>query len=366
MGSIFDWFSVKKHEALTGGIRFSFRARVITLWIAVLVTLTFLILVRNVLPTFIWACLMAYLFYPIVSFFSEKTRIPRLGWIIVLYLLLGLLIFWGLKTAIPIFNNELAELAAGSPYRVDTFLGRIASQGTVSFLGIEINMAELVQRFSDWIREQAPLHGPEILFGALERLIHLAVFWIVTFYLLLDAEKFVRGAVNLVPEPYRREVVHLGSKINATLGAYVRGLFVLILIMSVATFIALSILQVKYALLLSILTGILEVFPIVGPIVAAGLATIVAMFQETAPFGLTNAGLVLIVIIVYFVLRQLEDYFVIPNVVGKFVHVYPVVGLFALLVGGYLWGILGFFLALPVAAVVKVIFTYFYGKLVEE
>ena len=71
----------------------------------------------------------------------------------------------------------------------------------------------------------------------------------------------------------------------------------------------------------------------------------------------------MIVISAYFILRQIEDLIVIPNVVGKFIHVHPVVVLFALFIGARIGGVLGIFLALPVSAVLKVLFNYFYPKL---
>ena len=62
-------------------------------------------------------------------------------------------------------------------------------------------------------------------------------------------------------------------------------------------------------------------------------------------------------------MRQIEDYLIIPNVVGKFIHVHPIIVIFAVLIGAKMAGVLGVFLALPVAAVLKILFYYFYPKL---
>jgi predicted PurR-regulated permease PerM len=136
--------------------------------------------------------------------------------------------------------------------------------------------------------------------------------------------------------------------------------------MSAASFITLSILRIKYALMLSLATGLLEVIPIAGPIVATVIASTVALFQITTPFGMSNATLTIIVIAAYFGLRQLEDYFIIPNVVSKFVKVHPVVAIFALMVGGSVSGVLGLFLAIPTAAIIIVFSGYIYKKLIED
>jgi predicted PurR-regulated permease PerM len=136
--------------------------------------------------------------------------------------------------------------------------------------------------------------------------------------------------------------------------------------MSVASFIVLSVLRIKYALILCLATGLLEVIPIAGPIVATLIAATVALFQVGTPYGLSNASLAVIIAVAYFTLRQLEDYFIIPNVVSKFVKVHPVVAIFSLIVGGSVGGVLGLFLAIPTASIILVLSSYLYRKLTEE
>nr|MBA3471391.1 AI-2E family transporter [Herpetosiphonaceae bacterium] len=148
--------------------------------------------------------------------------------------------------------------------------------------------------------------------------------------------------------------------------AYIRGQFLLIVIMSVLSYIALSILQVKYALVISILTGVLEIIPIIGPYLATAIASLVALLQGTTPFNWEPWFLAIIVIIVYFALRQFEDHFIIPNLVGHIVNVHPVFVIFAILAGGSLAGGLGLLVAIPIAAVAKIILVYLYSKLVDS
>jgi predicted PurR-regulated permease PerM len=136
--------------------------------------------------------------------------------------------------------------------------------------------------------------------------------------------------------------------------------------MSIASFTILSLLKIKFAIILSLTTGILEVIPIAGPIAATTIATIVALFQVGTPFGISNISLAAIIIFAYFILRQMEDYFIIPNVASRFVKVHPVVAIFALLVGGTIGGVLGLFLAIPTAAILKVFSEYIYLKLTED
>ena len=354
---------MNKHQST---FLFSFRAKIATLWIVAALVLLFLGHFSRILPVFIWAAVTAYLFGPLINFLSAKTKIPRAFWVMLLYLGLGMLIYWSIRSFLPLISNEVSDLVNGSLDDPASFLGRIAAQGTVSLLGLDVNLRDQVIFFSTWLKAQGPQQLFPFFFSAVERLVSLLIYLVVTFYLILDAGKYIILLKRTIPIPYRQEIFDLLENINITLGAYIRAQVVLIFIMSLASLIALSILQVKYALILSLATGLLEVIPIAGPIIATTIVALVALFQVGTPFGISNLTLALIVIVVYFVLRQLEDYFVIPNVVSQFVKVHPVVAIFALLVGGTLAGVLGLFLAIPTAAIVIVFAGYLYKKLTED
>ncbi len=171
---------------------------------------------------------------------------------------------------------------------------------------------------------------------------------------------------GLVPAPYRAEMRELGRSIDRVLGAYIRSQVILIVLMSVLTYIPLSLLGVKYALVLAIATGFLEVIPFVGPYTAAGSAMLVSLVQATTPWGWPNWLLAVVVGIIYLVLRQGEDHLIIPNLVGHIVKLHPIFVIFAILAGGHLGGALGLLIAVPLAATFRIILAYLYAKLVDS
>jgi predicted PurR-regulated permease PerM len=128
----------------------------------------------------------------------------------------------------------------------------------------------------------------------------------------------------------------------------------------------LTLLGVKYALVLAIAAGFLEVIPFVGPYTAAGSAMLVAMLQQTTPFGWPNWVLAVVVGIIYLVLRQMEDHLIIPNLVGHIVKLHPILVILSILAGGHLGGALGLLIAVPLAATVRIILAYLYSKLVDS
>jgi hypothetical protein len=136
--------------------------------------------------------------------------------------------------------------------------------------------------------------------------------------------------------------------------------------MSVASFIALTILDVRFAPLLAIFTGLVEILPFVGPYIAGGVAVLVALTQGGNAYGWSPMALAIAVALTYTVLRQVEDNFVMPLVVGKLVRLHPLVVIFSVLAGASLMGILGLLLAVPIAATLKIVAIYLYRKFNEQ
>jgi predicted PurR-regulated permease PerM len=160
--------------------------------------------------------------------------------------------------------------------------------------------------------------------------------------------------LRFVPLEYRARVETLSAEIHRVLGRYLRGQLVLIALMATVTFVVLEwVFHLPYALWIAILTGFLEVIPLVGPVTAGAIACLVGFAQG----GLGEAaGLA----VAYLILRQTEDQLVMPQVVGRAVHVHPLVTIFAVLAGERIAGVLGMILAVPTAAAIKVVLDYAY------
>jgi len=136
------------------------------------------------------------------------------------------------------------------------------------------------------------------------------------------------------------------------LSRYVRGQLLLIVIMSTIAYSFLHYaIGMKYALVIAIASGFLEIIPVLGPIAATTIATLVGFAQ----FDLTKA---LIIIAFYTGARWLEDYLIIPRVIGHAVELHPLVVIFAVLCGEVMAGALGMLIAIPVAASIKILLDF--------
>ncbi|HEX7455985.1 MAG TPA: AI-2E family transporter [Candidatus Nanoarchaeia archaeon] len=174
--------------------------------------------------------------------------------------------------------------------------------------------------------------------------IAVAVF---AFYLLLEREKIKKNLYLLLPHLPKERVDTLAYKIELKLGSWVRGELVLMLIIGVATYIGLTLLRVEFALPLAVIAGLLEIVPNFGPTISAIPAIIIAFVQ--API------LAVGVLALYILIQQLENNFIVPKLMEKAVGLSPLVIIFALLVGGSIFGVIGALLAVPAAAIVHVI-----------
>lgn len=350
-------------------IRLSIHGKLIATAIIIGVSIWLLRSIGHVLTPFVAAIITAYLFNPLVSLFERRLRVKRAISIIVIYVVVFSLIYglaiwvwprivWQYEEMIQRLPRIIAEVAS-------TFQGRevveIAGSFTLDLTPIE---DQLIGTLSDLGRTLSG-NVPHLVFSALETAIYTLVYLIITFYLLLQSRELHQWAVNLIPAPYREEICDLGRQIDQVLGAYIRGQLLLIVIMSVLTYIPLAILQVPYALVIAIASGVLELVPLLGPWSAAAIAMTVSFFQPEIPFGLSKLSLTSIIALIYFLLRQIEDSFIIPNIVGHLVKLHPGVVIFAILAGGTIAGPLGLLIAIPTAAVARIILAYLYTKIVD-
>ncbi len=309
--------------------------------------LVFLYVERSLLTPFILAGIFAYIFNPFVNFFTHRLRIPRILSVAIVYVLIVSILVIALLFLI---RRSLYESAQLTGYIKDL---TISAKTETAFLpewlrpSIESSLSSLQK--NEWLNSSVFGFFPRAVSGILS----LFVFIFSSFYFLKEGNKIINKLVLYVPKNYKVEVEILIKRINLVLNSYLRGQIFLVFLVSLALFIPLSILGVKFALILAIFSGFAEIVPIIGPIFAATVTVIAVILGGVSNFNLSVIQASVLVVIIYFVLRQIEDYFVIPVVMGKITKLHPLVILFAVLYGGHLAGILGLILAVPVAAVLK-------------
>jgi predicted PurR-regulated permease PerM len=182
--------------------------------------------------------------------------------------------------------------------------------------------------------------------GVFDNFLTIILLLVLTFYMLLEKNDVEQRAAALFVGKEER-VKRLIEQIEEKLGAWLRGQLTLSLIISVAVYIGLTALQIPYALPLAIWAGLLEVVPVIGPIISSLPAILVALTISPFLGGATAA--------LYFVIQQLENHIIVPQVMKRAVGLNPLLVIIAVAIGGRLLGIGGALLAVPITVVAQVI-----------
>jgi len=302
-----------------------------------------------VLLPFAIAAGLAYILIPLQDRLRSRLRLRGVFPVIVIYLLfLALLagsIFWAQSVLVP----QAIDLAHRAPTLVHNAIQQFFHSENVQLFGHQTTATDLsnelmsnaVQRFS------TPQSALALIMHSFELLIGSVLTLVLLFYFLLDSQRILRGLLWLTPPRHRPFVYTLAQKSHPVLLAYVRGLFIVVAYASVVTWIGTGLIfHWPNAPLLSIMTGILELIPVLGPILSASILGIVAIDQGNVWIAIGFAIFALF-------LRLSIDQLIGPLVLGRAVRLHPVVVIFCFFTGGILFGALGVLLAIPTAAVIK-------------
>src|SRR5664280_2673191 len=314
-------------------------------------------LARDIIGPFVVAGVLAYAFSPVVSGVQSRTRLPRaavigIGYVLVLAVLGGL----GFIAAERL-NRELTALSSGGHDVIGSGMHKLFGDTVVVF-GNTLSVADLSRQIKESLvgLVNSPSSAVQVAERAADIGLKVILSLIITFYLLLDGGRFGRFALRFLDREQRADSLRLGHRIHVVLGRWLRGQLLLIGLVTVVMYVILGpILHIPYALILAVLSGLLEIIPLVGPVIAAALAGTVAFSSH----GLDTT---IVVLAVYLVVRQIEDQIIMPVVIGRAVHLHPVVTIFAVLVGLSSFGILGGLLGVPAAAAANVVFNELYRR----
>jgi predicted PurR-regulated permease PerM len=306
-------------------------------------------LARGVIGPFVVAGVLAYAFWSVVTNLQAKTGLPRAAVIGIGYaVVLGALAIVGVLVA-ERAGSELRDLTSGGHDVIASALRKLFGD-TIAVAGQTLSTDAVAGQVRSAILGlvSSPTDAVEMATRAVDLGLQVILTLIVTFYFLLDGDRFGAFALRFLGRPQRADALRIAHRINVVLGRWLRGQLLLIALVAAVLYAVLGpILHVPYALALAVLSGFLEIIPLVGPLIAAALACTVA-------FSAHGTDSTVVVLLVYFVVRQVEDQVVMPVVIGRAVHLHPVVTIFAVLVGLSSWGVLGGLMGVPVAAALNV------------
>jgi predicted PurR-regulated permease PerM len=233
---------------------------------------------------------------------------------------------------------------------------------TISVFGQQMNAAQITQAVVDALRSWLGDPSRMALFGGLAFATVFGFFLslVLLFYFLVSGPQIAEGVLRLVPPLQRPLIRHIWTGLDPVLKRYFLGVIVVVAYAASAAYVGLGLfLGIPHAVILALLTGVLEMIPMVGPGVAAIIAGLVAVHYAT------GVGPIIAYAIYAAALRLSIDQLFGPLALGTAARVHPVLVIFCFLAGGLLFGIPGVILAIPVALTVKVTLSILYDEFAE-
>ena len=295
---------------------------------------------------------------PIVYLMGRLKINPSLAVIIAYLLLLGILIGI-ILLLVPIITEQVAAITNKIPeyytdFRTLLVSSRSAIIRTISQrLPLDPPLSLIGITSTDTPQQDATVAVTQLFLTL--KTVGISLFIIIStlllaFYWTLDGERITRAMLSLVNPERRESAREVVGEIQQKMGAYIRGQIILDVSIAILATIAYFLIGLEYALVLGILAGILETVPILGPILGAIPPLLIALAS-----GNTSAFIWVIVATV--IIQQIEGTFLVPRVMDRTVGVNAVVTLLAFAAFGSLLGLVGGILAVPLAAIVQIIFS---------
>ncbi|WP_066063942.1 AI-2E family transporter [Neobacillus soli] len=299
-----------------------------------------------ILP-FIIGGFITYLLHPIVEKLHEKGLHRGLAIFLIYFIFFGGIGFC-LYKGIPAIIDQLRDLSESAPVFAEQYRGWIDQLQTHTRAwpdGLQTRINEGIDAFEKKLDSLlSVLVNLSISF--LNSALIMMIIPFIAFYMLKDFAMIKRAVWYITPKQWRKKGTFFLKDIDESLGSYIRGQLLVCVIIGSVSALLFWIFHLKYALLLGMIVAATNVIPYFGPIIGAVPAVIIAATM--------SVKLVLITLVIVFGLQFLEGNILSPLIVGKSLHMHPLVIMLALTAGGEIGGILGLILAVPVLVVLKV------------
>lgn len=319
-------------------------------------SLLVLVYVSNLLLSFVLAVILSYLLQPFVDGI-ERMGLKRFYSIAFVFFFLGCLFFFTVSSFKTFFIGQIFNFQTEWPNYVTGFenllertLQRFQISSEIKLFG-DVSLKEKMQSgFSYWatsLFKDLPTFLSQSLIT-----FFLAPFF--AFFMLSDGRRISRQLISLVPNSFFEMALNMYYQINFQMGQFIRARLLEAFVIGFIVFIGLYAFNFRYAVVLSFFAGVTNLIPYIGPIIGFAPALIVALLSDNSSFDL------ILVSGVYSFAQLIDTVLLVPFMVAKIVNLHPVTVVVVIIIGAQLMGILGMFISIPVACVMKVVISTVY------
>ena len=323
---------------------------------------------RDVLAPFVLGVFLVFLLDPPVEWMARR-GIRRAWAILLVYLAVLLVLALLVALAAAPLIAQVRKLADELPGLVTTLREQVIA--LLESLGappeLVANIKDTLSHLDQVVAGLDPATLTPFVGSLFSALGSVAAFLIVpfwVFYVVKDRPTITRGLEAGIPEAWRTDVRQVAAIVQDVLGRWIRGQLILGSAVGGATLVGLIALGIfvdpvfaRFAIVLAVIAGVLEMLPIIGPILSAIPAVILA--ATVSPVALVA------VLLLYLGIQQLENTFLVPKIQGDAVDLHPAAVLFVIVLGSAVYGLLGAILAIPIAAASRDVYRHFFRRLSE-
>lgn len=304
---------------------------------------------KSVLIPILLAFLFAVLLLPMVHFLNSKFRFPH-----VLAVSMTVLFFVSLIIAILAFiSYQISDIASDFEdirKNINLFITDIQRYIRTNFhVSIWEQRKYLEDVTQDSVKKGKETIGTTIM-SVTDTLLDITLIPIYTFLILLYRTHFILFLTKLFRKEQHPKLREILTQIKSSVQSYISGLIIEMIFVSILTSLGLYIIGVPYFILLGIITGILNLIPYIG-ILVAGILTILSSLT-----GTPELSIILGVIAVNVVVQIIDNNILVPLIINTKVQINAFVSIIGIIIGGGIAGIAGMFLAIPILAILKIIF----------
>jgi predicted PurR-regulated permease PerM len=300
--------------------------------------------------------LLASALEPMVGWLRERLPLSRVGTILVVYLAFFIVMVGMAFIVVPAAINQGQRILASLPPVFEEVRAWAANLRPVA---LSTSITALVDSVAETLipppaAPPSPNTVVKVGTAVAEAALFLFTMLAIVFFWLVEHARLQRYALAFLPGERRAGARYAWNEIETRLGLWVRGQLILMGAMGVATGVSYTLLGLPGALLLGLIAALTEAIPIVGPLLGAIPAVLVA--------ATVSPQLALVVALIYVVLQLIEGNVLVPLVMRNTIGISPLLVLFSLLVGAEVGGLLGAFLAVPIAASIEIVLSRFQAR----
>ena len=319
-----------------------------------------------VIVPFILAVILAYIISPIANFISSRLRFNRILAILLAYLLLILIASAIPLVLIPSITIELQQV--NLDYKsLYTFLSGL--RGTVWHIAgqtIQLNglIDQAVKALQGFL-EPVVSHTLGLVVEIFTSIVWIIFIFIVSFYLVKDSSQVIRWIESLYPPDFRDDFLRLQNEISVIWSSFFRGQLLLGFVVACIFIVIGFVLGLPFALMLGLLAGLLEFLPSIGHGIWMTIAGVLTFSLGSTWLPLPNWVVTLILIGLHIAFSQIDLNYLIPRIIGRSVHLPPLVVILGIVAGAVMAGVIGIPLAAPTIASIRVVGRYIYANIFD-